>query len=308
MCTLWEIIKQTLVEWQEDRAERLGAALAFYSMFSLSPALIIAVALAGAFYGPEAAAGELATELEAIVGHQVAESLQQLTDTIHRSRGGRLATLVSGVLLLIGATGAVVGLKDALNTVWGVVDTSRGIWWILVRDRLLSLVLVIGGGLLLVGSLLLTSFLQGMTDRALAIMPISFSAAVLINWIVSLIVVTAFFTMVFRILPDVALSWRDVWLGSAVTSVLFLMGRELIAFYLSHFSFTSTYGAAGSLVALLVWVYYSAQMVLLGAEFTQVYARRCGVPGTPIHGAVVMDETQRHSTAQRHKRRADKGD
>jgi membrane protein len=304
MCTVWELIKQTLAEWQEDRAERLGAALAFYSMFSLAPALVIAVAMAGAFYGPEAAAGELVTELEAIVGRQVAESLQQLTDTIHRSRGGPLATLVSSVLLLIGATGAVVALKDALNTVWGVVDTSRHLWWILIRDRLLSLVLVIGGGLLLLGSLFLTSFLQGMSDRALAALPVSFPAAVLINWIVSLFVVSAFFTMVFRILPDVALSWRDVWLGSAVTSVLFLIGRELIAFYLSHFSFTSTYGAAGSLVALLVWVYYSAQMVLLGAEFTQVYARRCGVPGTPVHGAVIMDEKERSGEARQHKHRA----
>jgi membrane protein len=126
---------------------------------------------------------------------------------------------------------------------------------------------------------------------------------VLINWLVSLVVVSIFFAMVFRILPDVALRWRDVWLGSAVTSVLFLIGRELIAFYLGRISFVSTYGAAGSLVAVLLWVYYSAQIVLLGAEFTQVYARRHGARGTPLHGAVVMDETERSLHAKEHKAR-----
>jgi membrane protein len=303
MCSLWEILKQTFVEWQEDRVPRLGAALAYYSLFSLAPALVIAVALAGAVYGRSAAEGKLASELDAIVGREVAENLQQLTDNIHQAKGGPFATLVSGVLLFVGATGAVVALKDALNTVWGVVDTTRGIWWILVRDRLLSLVLVLGGGLLLLGSVVLTSFLQGMSDRALAGLPVSFSMAVAINWFVSLLVVWAFFTMVFRILPDVELRWRDVWLGSAVTSVLFLVGRELIAFYLARFSFASTYGAAGSLVAVLLWVYYSAQIVLLGAELTQVYARRCGVAGTPLPGAVVMNETERSHQAQKQKGR-----
>lgn len=301
MCKLWEILKQTFSEWQEDRVPRLGAALAYYSLFSLAPALVIAVALAGAVYGRDAAEGKLAGELEAIVGRQVAHNLQQLTDNIHSASGGPFATLVSGVLLFMGATGAVVALKDALNTVWGVVDTKRGLWWILLRDRLLSLLLVLGGGLLLVGSVVLTSFLQGMSERALAAFPVSFSTAVAVNWLVSLVVLSVFFTMVFRILPDVTLRWRDVWLGSAVTSVLFLIGRELISFYLARISIGSTYGAAGSLVAVLLWVYYSAQIVLLGAEFTQVYARHCGVQCSPLHGAIVMNEEQRSQKAQERK-------
>lgn len=302
MCKLWDLLKQTFIEWQEDSAPRLGAALAFYSLFSLAPALVIAVALAGAVFGRDAAEGKLAGELQTIVGHDVAHTMQELTDNIHRAKGGPLATLVSGLLLFLGATGAVVALKDALNTVWGVVDTTRGIWWILLRDRLLSLVLVVGGGLLLGSSVLLTSFLQGMSDRAVARFPISFSTAVAINWLVSLVVVSAFFTMVFRILPDVSLGWRDVWLGSAVTSLLFLVGRELIAFYLGRFSLGSTYGAAGSLVAVLLWVYYSAQIVLLGAEFTQVYARRCGVQGAPLRGAFAIDKHERRRREQEQKR------
>ncbi|HVX11259.1 MAG TPA: YihY/virulence factor BrkB family protein [Pirellulales bacterium] len=306
MCSLWEIVKQTFIEWQEDRVPRLGAALAYYSLFSLAPALVIAVALASTFYGQDAAEGMLAVELEAILGRQVAESLQQLTDRIHSTGGGPFATLLSGILLLMGATGAVVALKDALNTVWGVIDTTRSVWWILVRDRLLSLALVVGGGLLLGASVVLTSFLQGMSDRALAALPVSFSSALLINWFVSLVVVSIFFAMIFRLLPDVELRWRDVWVGSAVTSVMFLIGRELIALYLARFSFASMYGAAGSLVAVLLWVYYSAQIVLLGAEFTQVYARRCGVSATPSHGAVTMNETQRSRQARQHKRDREK--
>ncbi|HEX7376818.1 MAG TPA: YihY/virulence factor BrkB family protein [Pirellulales bacterium] len=301
MCDLWEILKQTFVEWQEDRVPRLGAAMAFYSLFSLAPALVIAMALAGAVFGEDAAEGELAGELEAIVGQQVAHELQRLTGNIHRAGGGPFATLVSGALLLLGATGAVVGLKDALNTVWGVVDSSASLWWALLRDRLLSLALVLGGGLLLMGSVVLTSFLQGMSERTLAHFPVSFSMALAINWLVSFLVLSAFFAMVFRILPDVALRWRDVWVGSAVTAVLFLIGRELIALYLGRISFSSSYGAAGSLVAVLLWVYYSAQMVLLGAEFTQVYARRCGVRGTPLRGAIVRDEKERSRKAKEKK-------
>lgn len=299
---LLDLLKQTFVEWQEDRAARLGAALAYYSLFSMAPALVIAVALAGAIFGPDAAEGKLAGELEAIVGQQVARNLQELTDNIHRAQGGPFATIVSGVLLFIGATGAVVALKDALNTVWGVIDPTSSLWWMLLRDRLLSLALVLGGGLLLVSSVALTSFLQGMSDRVLADFPVSFPTAVAINWLVSLVVLSAFFAMVFRLLPDVDLRWRDVWIGSAVTSVLFMIGRELIAFYLARISVGSTYGAAGSLVAVLLWVYYSAQIVLLGAEFTQVYARHRGASCTPTGSAIVMDEKQRGREAQKRKR------
>lgn len=303
MCGLWEILKQTFSEWQEDRVPRLGAALAYYSLFSLAPALVIAVVLAGAVYGPEAAEGKLAAELETLVGKQVATELQSLTKSAHRSGAGPYAAWISGGLLLFGATGAVVALKDALNTVWGVVDDSRSIWLVLVRDRLLSLVLVLGGGILLIGSVVLTSFLQGMSERAMEWLPISFSAAVVINWIVSLIVVSLLFTMIFRVLPDVQIGWRDVWVGSAVTSVLFVIGRELIALYLGRVSFTSTYGTAGSLVAVLLWVYYSAQILLLGAEFTQVYARRCGLEITPVEGVKIMNEAERRQAAKGHKGR-----
>jgi membrane protein len=297
MRDLWDVIKQTLVEWQDDRVPRLGAALAYYSLFSLAPLLIITVAFASEVYGPDAAQGKMADQLEALVGPEVAAALQEVTKNAHFSRAGALATAVSGVLLLVGATGAVVALKDALNTVWGIVDATGQIWWVLVRDRLQSLGLVLGTGMLLVGSVVLTSFLQGMSDRVLNWLGLSFSIAVTINWIVSIVVISILFAMIYRILPDIEIRWRDVWIGSAVTSVLFLIGRELIALYLGRISFTSMYGTAGSLVAILLWIYYSAQIFLLGAEFTQVYARRCGVQIKPSHGARILDEAGPKRTA-----------
>lgn len=289
MCSLWDVIKQTFVEWQEDNVPRLGAALAYYSIFSLAPVLIITVAIAGQVYGPDAAQGKLAAQLETLVGPQVAEGLQALTKNAHYSQSGTLATVVSGVLLFLGATGAVVALKDALNTVWGVAGSAGGIWWVLVRDRLQSLALVLGCGVLLVGSVVLTTFMQGMSARAASSLGFSFSTALLINWSVSFIVFTALFAMIYRVLPDIEIGWRDVAIGSAVTSVLFLIGRELIAIYFGRVSFSSTYGTAGSLVAILLWVYYSAQILLFGAEFTQVYARYCGVVIKPRRGAKVAD-------------------
>jgi membrane protein len=296
MCGLWDVLKQTFSEWQEHRAPRLGAALAYYSLFSLAPVLIIAVALAGAVFGPDAAEGKLAVELEALVGEQIAGDLQDLTDSVHRSQSGTLATSIGGVLLIVGATGAVVALKDALNTVWGVAGAPGGIWWALVRDRLESLALVLGCGGLLVGSVVLTSFLQGMSDRAQNWLGLSFSTALTINWVVSFLIVTLLFAMIFRILPDVEVRWRDVAIGSAVTSILFLIGRELIAFYLGRVSFASMYGTAGSLVAILLWVYYSAQIFLLGAEFTQVYARRCGLEVKPLRGAKILRDSEAKAT------------
>ena len=301
MCDLWDVIKQTLVEWQDDRVPRLGAALAYYSLFSLAPALIIMVAIAGAVYGRDAAQGKLVDQLETLVGHQVADALQEVTKNAHFSGAGTLAAAVSALLLLVGATGAVVALKDALNTVWGIEGATGHIWWVLVRDRLQSLGLVLGTGMLLVGSVVLTSFLQGMTDQVLNWLGLSFSMALTINWSVSIVVISILFAMIYRILPDIEIRWRDVWVGSAVTSVLFLIGRELIALYLGRVSFASTYGTAGSLVAILLWIYYSAQIFLLGAEFTQVYARRCGVQIKPAHGARTLQEAGRQQAANKGK-------
>ena len=297
----WEIAKQTWIEWNDDRAQRLGAALAFYSLFSIAPVLVLAVALAGSVYQEEAARQELATQLETL-GPQVAPAILELTKNINQSEEGGVATVVSIVLLVVGATGALVGLKDALNTVWGVVDSGNSFWWEFLRDRLLSLALVVSVGVLLLGSVVLSTLLSSMTDAAARWLPLPFSLAVISNWVVSLTVITFLFALVFMILPDVRIGLKDVWVGAAVTSALFLVGRELIGLYLARVTVASTYGAAGSLVVMMIWVYYSAQIFLLGAEFTQVRACRRGAHIEPSRGACEMTEAKRQARAARNKR------
>lgn len=292
----WPIVKQTFVEWQEDRVPRLGAALAYYSLFSLAPVLVIAVSFAASIYGEEAAQHRLAEELDTLVGTQVAQAIQEITNRINTSKAGTLATGLSMAMVLIGATGAVVALKDALNTVWGVVDTASA-WWVFVRDRFLSLVVVLSIGFLLLGSVALSTFLSGMSEAAQRWMPVSFHLAVIFNWIVSLVVITVLFAVVFLVLPDVRIRLRDVWVGSMVTAVLFLIGRELIGIYLARVSLSSTFGAAGSLVAVMLWVYYSAQIFLLGAEFTQVYGASRGASIAPGPHATQMSEVERQQRA-----------
>lgn len=301
MRNLWPIVKQTFVEWQEDRVPRLGAALAYYSLFSLAPVLVIALSFAASIYGEEAAEHRLADELAAIFGTQVAQAIQEVTNNINTSKAGTLATWLSMGMVLIGATGAVVALKDALNTVWGVIDTGN-IWWVLVRDRFLSLVVVLSVGFLLLGSVALSTWLSSMSDAAERWLPVPMNMAVVINWLVSLVIITVLFALVFIILPDVRIHLRDVWLGSMVTAVLFLMGRELIGVYLARVSLSSTFGAAGSLVAVMLWVYYSAQIFLLGAEFTQVYAASRGASVAPRAKVKPMSEAERQRLAMERKR------
>ncbi len=302
MRNLWPIVKQTFLEWQEDRVPRLGAALAYYSLFSLAPVLVIAVSFAASIYGEEAAQHRLADELDTLVGPEVAQAIQEVTNNINTSRTGSLAAWLSMAMVLVGATGAVVALKDALNTVWGVVDTAN-VWWVLIRDRLLSLVVVLFVGFLLLGSVALSTFLSGMSDAAQRWLPVSFHLAVVVNWIVSLMIITALFAVVFMILPDVRIHLRDVWVGSMVTAILFLLGRELIGIYLARVGLSSTFGAAGSLVAVMLWVYYSAQIFLLGAEFTQVYASNRGAKIAAGPDAKVMSEPERQQLAAARKRK-----
>lgn len=303
MRNLWSIVKQTFIEWQEDRVPRLGAALAYYSLFSLAPVLVIAVSVAASLYGEEAAQHRLADELDTLVGRPVAQAIQDVTNSVNTSQAGTLATWLSMVMVLAGATGAVVALKDAMNTVWGVVATAN-VWWVLVRDRFLSLVVVLSVGFLLMGSVALTAFLSGVSDAAERWLPVSFHIAVIVNWVVSLIVITVLFALVFMILPDVRIHLGDLWVGSLVTAVLFLMGRELIGVYLARVSLSSTFGAAGSLVAVMLWVYYSAQIFLLGAEFTQVYAASRGASIAPAPGARLMTEEERQQRAAARKRKS----
>jgi membrane protein len=298
------ILKQTFIEWREDRVPRLGAALAFYSFFSLGPLLVIAMVIAGWSYaalGHSAASQQQVREqLQAYVGSELAGTLDQLMQSASRSRAGTLATLAGILGIVFGATGAVVALKDALNTVWGVEAASASWWWT-IYDYARSLVIVLLVGALLIASSILTAVLWSMARLAQQNLPFPLPAAQAINLAVSFVIITALFAAVYRLLPDVAIGWRDVIQGAALACGLFLIGKHLFALYVSYVGLRSAYGTAGSFAVLLLFIYYSAQIFLFGAEFTQVYARERGAHVQPRRGARRVTEAARANTAAHRK-------
>jgi membrane protein len=271
----WTITKTAAFDWMEDRAAQLGAALAFYSVLSLAPLLVIAVSVAGFVFGQEAARGELDTQIEGMVGPQGATAVEDIIENANQPAKGTLAAVLSVVMLIVGATGVFGQLQTAMNTIWEVEPKKSGIWG-MVRQRFLSFSLVLGVGFLLLISLVLSALIAGMSETLAGYWPNLEPLWHLLNAVVSFIVVMLLFAMIFKFLPDTHVAWRDVWIGAAITAVLFTIGKLLIGLYLGKSSVGSAYGAAGSLVVLLVWIYYSAQIVFFGAEITQVWARRHG--------------------------------
>jgi membrane protein len=280
------LLKETFNQWWADNVPRLSAALAYYTLFSLAPLVIITVAVAGFAFGREAATGQLYAQINQLVGADGARAIQSVVDSANQPGTGTVA-LVFGVLtLLAGASGAFVALQDALNTIWGVQpnpeqSTVRGF----IRSRLLSFAMVLGIGFLLLVSLVITAALAFLGKYMATVLPIPPGALYVMNLGVSLSVITALFALIFKLLPDAHFSWRDVWVGAAMTAVLFTLGQFLIGLYLGRGSVGSAFGAAASLVVVLVWVYYSAQVVLFGAEFTQVYVNKYGAGSRPAAGA-----------------------
>ena len=277
---VWDFLKETFNEWTEDRAPRMGAALAYYTTFSLAPVLVIAIGVAGIFFGQRMAEGRLMNEIRGLVGPEGAGAIRAMIENAAKDRsGGVLATMIGAAALIFGATGAFVELQDALNTIFEVNPRSRGLLGML-KDRFLSFTLVVWIGFLLLVSLVVSAALAALgsvTGRY-----VSPSLPHGVNFLVSFAVITALFAMIFKILPDAKIAWRDVWLGAAVASLLFSAGKFIIGLYLGKSGMASAYGAAGSLVIVLVWVYYSAQILFLGAEFAHVYARRRELARKPI--------------------------
>jgi membrane protein len=271
-----DLIKETFSEWNDDKASRLAAALSYYTIFSIAPLLIIAIGVAGLVFGHDAAMNQVVGQIRGMVGEDGAQVIQTILQNASKTTSGIIATVVGGVTLLIGASGAFGQLQDSLNTIWEVKPKKgRGVKG-LVRDRFLSFSMVLFIGFLLLASLLLTAVLAGIGKYLSDLLPMSSLVLQAMNFGVSLTVTAFLFALIFKVLPDAIVRWRDVWVGALVTALLFSLGRFLIGLYLGRASIGSAYGAAGSLVVLLFWVYYSAQILFLGAEFTQVYARRFG--------------------------------
>jgi membrane protein len=274
MADLWMIARAAALSWSRHRDSRQGAALAYYSVFSLGPVIVIAVAVAGLAFGRDAVNGEVAASIKGMLGDTGANAVQAMLAGASRPRQGLLATLLGAATLVFAAIGVVVQLKDALNIVWEVDEAPAGGAWQFVRSYVISLAAVLALGFLLLTSMVVTALVAAFANYASAY--IDEWVLHLTSTLVSVSVISLLFAMMFKWLPDAAVDWRDTWLGAIVTAVLFELGKSAIGFYIGKQGLESTYGAAASIVVVLIWVYYSAQIVLFGAEITHAFARRQG--------------------------------
>jgi membrane protein len=287
---LWSILKETGKDWSDDNASRLAAALAYYSLLSLAPLIVISIGVAGFFLGDDAARGKVAGELGAIVSGPAAEGINSVVESARAPSAGIIGTIVGVVTLFFGASGVFGELKGALNAIWEVAPKpGRGVLGEL-KARFVSFTMVLGVAFLLLVSLILSSLLSAVGELFAGALPGGEALWQGVNFCISIGVITVLFALIFKYVPDAEVQWRDVWLGALVTALLFSVGKLALGLYLGKAAVGSAYGAAGSVIALVVWVYYATQILLLGAEFTQVQARHRGRAIEPAKDAVAAPD------------------
>lgn len=288
------VIKETFRSFGEDKASRLAAALSYYTIFSIAPLLVLVIAITGFIIGNNTQIrDQVLNQVQSLVGPQGAQMVDTLITNTSRPRDGIIASVIGVITLIFGATGVFVQLKDALNTIWEVTrKKDLGVGGA-VKERLSGLVMIMGLGFLLLVSLVISAALSVLNAYFTNLLGNSGVISMLVNYGIQILVITIIFGAILRGVPDVELHWRDVWVGALFTTILFLVGQYLISLYLTKASPTSAYGAAGSLVVLLLWIYYSAQILFLGAEFTQVFANKYGKHVQPAKNAVPMSEEKR---------------
>ncbi|MFL5734463.1 MAG: YihY/virulence factor BrkB family protein [Chloroflexia bacterium] len=271
-----DLMKSTFKSWQEDKAARLGAALAYYTIFSIGPLLLVTIAIVGFVLGKQAAEGQLVGAISSVVGEQGASFIQEAVKNASKPTAGIIAAVIGLVMLLLAASGIFGQLQDALNTVWKVEPPKGGGVAGMAKQKVIPFLVMVGCGLLLLASLIANSALAVLGKFISANLPGGAIAWQGVNYVVSLAIITLLFAVIYRFLPDTHITWKDVWVGAALTSFLFVLGQIVLGFYLGFSNPGSPYGAAGSLVIVLVWIYYSAQIMLFGAEFTREYAHSRG--------------------------------
>ena len=291
--TIWELLKETFDEWNEDKASRLAAALAYYTVFSLAPLLIIVIAIAGSVFGEEAARGEIVNQIQGLVGKTGAEFIETAIENASQPTSGTIASIISVIALLFGASGIFAELQDSLNVIWEVAPKPGPAVKGFIRQRFLSFAMVLGIGFLLLVSLIISAGLTAVSSYFSHLLPGADLLWQVANFAISFGITMLLFAMIYKFLPDAKITWSDVLIGAAITSLLFSIGRFLLGLYLGNGTFGSTYGAAGSVVIILAWVYYAAQILFFGAEFTQVYARKYGSQIVPDQNAVPVTEEAR---------------
>jgi membrane protein len=274
--SIWNLLKASVTAWIDDKAPRLGAALSFYTVFALPPLFMIAIFIASLVFNPDTVRTDMFSEVGGLIGKKSAEAIQSAMAAQYQSDRGAFASVAAIVTLVLTATGMFIELQDALNTIWKVeAKPGHGLSGF-VRNRLMSFAMVVGIGFLLLVSLVVSAALAALSGYVNELLPGFSVLSVVASALVSFIVITVLFALIFKILPDVKIAWRDVWIGGALTSLLFTLGKFLLGWYLGRSTTISAYGAAGSLVLILLWVYYSAQILFFGAEVTKVYATRFG--------------------------------
>ncbi len=292
--SIWRLLKYTVNQWIEDQPFQLSAALSYYTLFSLAPLLIIVIAVAGFVFGREAAEHQIVGTIQEMIGQQSAQAVQgMIQNASSQPKTGVISAMVGVLALILGAGGVVGQLQASLNMIWGVTPKpGQGLWGFL-RQRFISFAMVLAIGFLLLVSLVISAIVSSLTQLMGAYFGGVEMIAHLLDMSISFILITALFAMIYKVLPDIRIQWRDVWIGAALTSILFTLGKLLIGLYLGYSGISSTYGAAGSLITVLLWVYYSSLIFFLGAESTQVYASQYGSGAAPTEYAEPIGSTQK---------------
>jgi membrane protein len=288
--SIWQFLKTTINEWSEAEPFQLAAALSYYTLFSLAPLLLIAIGVAGFVFGREAAQNQIVETLQGMIGEDSAKTVQEMIQASNeKPKTGMISTIIGFGALLFGAGGVVGQLQTSLNKMWEVTPKpGQGIWWFL-RQRFFSFAMVLAIGFLLLVSLVVTAVLSSFTGMLRSLLGDATLIAHVVDILVSFGFVTLLFALIYKYVPDVEIEWRDVWVGAALTAILFTVGKYIIGLYIGTSGVSSTFGAAGSLITILVWVYYSSLIFFLGAEFTRVYATQYGSGVAPAENAQQMD-------------------
>ncbi|MFD2574125.1 YihY/virulence factor BrkB family protein [Spirosoma soli] len=291
---LWIVLKDAFNGFMDDRCLKLSAALAYYTVFSLAPLLVLIISLTSIFFGQEAIQGQVFGQINGLVGNEAAKQIQDMIKSVGLSGKTSTALAIGIITLLLGATSIFIEIQDSVNLIWRVKAKPKRGWLKIIKDRLLSSSLIVSLGFLLVVSLIINGIILALSDFLVRYIP---SLGVFLvssfNFLLSTAVVTVLFGVIFKVLPDAKIAWKDVRWGALFTALLFMLGRYLIGLYIETTSTSSTYGAAGSLIVILTWIYYTAAILYFGAEFTLAYANHFGVRIEPAPYAVYIEQTER---------------
>jgi membrane protein len=290
---VWELVAQSYKSFSNDRALKMSASLAYYTIFSLAPLLIMLISITSLIYGKDAIQGKVFQEINDFVGNDAAIQIQQIIQKVSVSEDSITAVIIGTATLFLGATGVFLEIQDSINTIWRVRAKPKKGWLKLITNRLVSFSMIIGLGFLLIVSLIINGLVLALSAKLSAYFPdVTILLVNLFNVALTFVVISALFGIIFKFLPDVQISWRDVRMGAITTALLFMLGRYLISLYIAEVAPGSAYGAAGSLIVILVWVYYSSAILYFGAEFTQVYAEKFGKAIKPSPYAVYVLQTE----------------